>query len=81
MDFSAEHKDAFDSYIVRPGAVLADGGGVAGVAVCMGAPAVSVQGLAAVMVELALKGGEEKVWENAKLVSRGRELLKGEAEK
>ena len=43
----------------------------------MGAPAVSVQALAAVVVELALRGGEGKVWENAALVSRGRELLKG----
>jgi hypothetical protein len=77
LDLAAGHGDAFDAFIVRPGAVLARGGGAAGLAVRMGAPAVSVQALAAVVVELALRGGEGKVWENAALVSRGRELLKG----
>jgi hypothetical protein len=78
LDFTAEHKEVFDAIVVRPGAVLANGGGVAGIAACVGAPAVSVQGLAAVMVELALKGAEEKVWENKELVARGKELLRAQ---
>jgi hypothetical protein len=80
LGFTAENREVFDAYIVRPGAVLANGGGVAGVAVSLGAPAVSVQGLAAVMVELALSGGEEKVLENSELVARGKGLVKGVVE-
>jgi len=78
LDFTAEHKEAFGAIVVRPGAVLANGGRLAGVAACVGAPAVSVQGLAAVMVELALKGADEKVWENKELAARGKELLKAQ---
>jgi hypothetical protein len=81
LGLTAEHGDAFDAFVVRPGGVLASPGGVAGVAARLGAPVVSVQGLAAVMVELAVGGGEEKVWENAELVARGRELLKGQVGK
>ena len=80
LDFSAAHRDSFDAFIVRPGMVMESAGGVGGVAVWAGVPAVSVQGLAAVMVELAVRGGGEKVWENRELGGRGRELLKrGEA--
>jgi hypothetical protein len=80
LDFLAWHKESFDACIVRPGMVMESAGGIGGVAMYVGAPVVSVQGLAAVMVELALRGGGEKVWENRKFVGRGRELLKGEAE-
>ena len=81
LDFTAEHKGAFDAFIIRPAVVIASDGGVAWVAECLRAPVVSVQRLAAVMIELALNGGQEKIWENRELVSRGRELLKGQVKK
>lgn len=45
-----------DAFVVRLGAALAS----AGVVAC--APAVTVQRLAAVMIESALNGAEEKGW-------------------
>jgi hypothetical protein len=81
LDFTVKHNGAFDAFIIRPAAVIASDGGVAWVAASLRAPVVSVQRLAAVMLELALNGGQEKIWENRELVSRGRELLKGQVVK
>jgi hypothetical protein len=81
LGFTAEHMGTFDAFIIRPAAVISSNGGVAWVAASLRAPVVSVQRLAAVMIELALNGGQEKIWENRDLVSRGRELMKGQVEK
>jgi hypothetical protein len=81
LDFSAQYKDAFDAFIVRPGPVVKSTGGLSGLLVAVGAPIVGVKDLAAVMVELVVKGAGEKVWENRELRERGGELLRGEGGK
>lgn len=83
LDVEKEHSDSLQAFIVRPGTVLAHEGILAGLAAGLGVPAVSVQGLAAVMVDMALRGKAdgERVLDNKELVVMGRELLKAKVEK
>ncbi len=60
------------AYVVRPAGVLARDGSVLLEYLVR---AVSVRKLAAVMVDLAVNGGSERVVTNEVIINRGRELL------
>lgn len=75
-DFTERNKSTFDSFVVRPGAVLAKDTGMPGWAVGL-TMSVKVDHLAATMIDVALNGSEIKTIENAALGSRGKTLLEG----
>jgi hypothetical protein len=74
--FANEHPDTFQSFIVRPGGVLARGNRMPSPLIDL-TRSVKVDELAATTVEIALTGSEEQIVENWKLREFGRALLRG----
>jgi hypothetical protein len=62
------------AYVVRPGGVLAKGGGAL-LRHLLPTFAVRVDELAAAMVDITVHGGGEQVVDNKDIVQRGREFL------
>ena len=70
-------EENFEAYIVKPSAVLKRDAWVLGmVAAVVPVPSIRVDELGAAMVNLATVGDEKRVWDNADLVTRGREILR-----
>ncbi|CAI7677528.1 unnamed protein product [Penicillium discolor] len=65
LAFDNDHP-GFEAHIMRPAMVLAQDMSLRSLAFSLG-PSVKVDGLAGVMVDLALKGGKKNIWENADL--------------
>ena len=64
----ADENPNFESYIVKPGLIFSRGVPLPSF-VSNIATSVKVDKLAAKMLDLALKGGEKKVWENSEVNS------------
>ena len=70
-------EENFEAYIVKPSGVLKkDAWVLKMVMVVMPVPSIRVDELGAAMVDLGTVGDEKKVWDNADLVTRGREILR-----
>ena len=60
--------------MLRPAGILPRGWTLRGMLLVLG-PAVSVEAVGAVMVDMVTKGCEERTLENGEIVRRGKELL------
>ncbi|KAK9482018.1 hypothetical protein V1527DRAFT_477767 [Lipomyces starkeyi] len=74
LEFGKQNQNV-ETYVVRPGGVLARGNGNALLGRLLGMLSVRVDVLAAAMVDLAVNGGNEQVVVNKAIVERGRESL------
>ncbi|KAJ5736953.1 uncharacterized protein N7483_002078 [Penicillium malachiteum] len=68
LDF-AESKPDFSCYIMQPGLVLSRGMSLRNLVFGL-APSIRVDDMARSMVDLALKGGEKRIWENDEMKER-----------
>lgn len=66
-----EHQDTFETCIVRPGMVLTRESSLRNWVVGLG-PSVRVDVLAAVMLDVALRGSEKQILENSAINELGR---------
>ena len=64
ISYAVEHQDSFETYIMRPGFVLAKQASFVSVIKSL-ATSVSVDALAAKMVDVALRGNKEQILENS----------------
>ncbi|KAK9357174.1 hypothetical protein V1504DRAFT_436988, partial [Lipomyces starkeyi] len=74
LEFGKQNQNV-ETYVVRPGGVLARGNRNALLGRLLGTLSVRVDVLAAAMVDLAVNGGSEQVVVNKAIVERGRESL------
>lgn len=63
ISYAKDHESRFESYIMRPGMVLAKEMTIRSLVFSLG-PSVKVDALAKVMIDLALRGNERQVLEN-----------------
>ena len=69
--------EALEAYIVKPSVVLRMDAWVLGM--IMGVvplPSIRVDELAAAMLDIVMIGDERRVWDNAEIVERGKEVLR-----
>ena len=76
IECGTQHQDVIQTYIVKPGWVLAKGNGffsnIMGLSISR---CIRVDELATVMMDTALKGSNSQTIENDSLVSRNKDLL------
>ncbi|KAH6970663.1 hypothetical protein BKA56DRAFT_496937 [Ilyonectria sp. MPI-CAGE-AT-0026] len=87
LSFAEKHANMWEAFIVKPGGVVPKkvmGSGVLGMFTAMGAVmgenwSIRIDELGAFMTYLAIDGkGEDSITENARIVRKGRELLKSQ---
>lgn len=66
LTFANSHSD-FESYIVKPAIIVSRGLSLHSLLFSLG-PSVKVDSLSTKMLNLALEGGEKKVWENSEII-------------
>ena len=71
-----DNEGAFEVLVVRPAGILPRGWTLKGMLLMLG-PAVKVEAVGAVMVEMVTNGCEKRTLENGEIVRRGKELLGG----
>jgi len=67
MSLAEAQPDRFDAYIMRPGMVMSSELTLRSMVLCL-TTSVRVDVLAGAMLDLALEGGEKKIWENADII-------------
>ncbi|MCJ1397428.1 hypothetical protein MMC11_000621 [Xylographa trunciseda] len=69
-------EEVFEVLVVRPAGILPRGRTLKGMLLMLG-PAVKVEAVGAVMVDMVVNGCEKRTLENGEIVRRGKELLEG----
>ncbi|MCJ1384761.1 hypothetical protein MMC17_007879 [Xylographa soralifera] len=69
-----ENEGVFEVLVLRPAGILPRGRTLRGMLLMLG-PAVKVEAVGTMMVEMAINGCEKKTLENGEIVRRGKELL------
>ena len=70
-------EDNFEAYIVKPSAVLKKDAWLLGMVMAVAPlPSIRVDELGVTMVDLSTVGDEKRVWDNADIVTKGREILR-----
>ncbi|KAJ5811289.1 hypothetical protein N7474_007590 [Penicillium riverlandense] len=72
ISFAEAHPDHFDAYIMRPGMVMSSDLTLRSMMLCL-TTSVRVDVLAGAMLDLALDGGEKKIWENAEIIQASKD--------